>query len=50
MRSFVRPVTGIDISDRERCPPITRANYRLTTSSSGFESFDLTSDIDKCGN
>ena len=49
MRSFVRPVTGISTSDRERCPPFTPDNYRLTTSSSGVESFDLAADIGKCG-
>ena len=49
MRAFVRPVTGIDASDPERCPPITRANYRLTTNSSGFKSFELAPELGKCG-
>ena len=49
MHAFVRPVKGIDISDHERCPRFTADNYRFTTNSSGFESFDLAPDIDKCG-
>ena len=49
MHAFVRPVTGIGTSDPERCPPVTRANYRLTTSASGIESYELTPDLDKCG-
>ena len=49
MRAFVRPVTGIGASDPGRCPPVTRANYRLTTSSSGFKSLELVADLDTCG-
>ena len=49
MNRYMPRVTGVDISDRHRCPPITSANYRLTTSSSGFQSFELVPDLDTCG-
>ena len=49
MNAFRRPVTGIDTSGHERCPLVTPENYRLTTSSSGFESFELAPELDKCG-
>ena len=51
MDAFVRRVTGIEVSDRRRCPPVTPANYRLiTTSASGcFESYELVPELGKCG-
>ena len=49
MQRFMAPVKGIDISDRHRCPPVTLANYRIATSGSGFQSYELVADLDTCG-
>ena len=49
MDALVIRVTAIEISGRRRCPPVTPANYRLTSSASGFESYELVPELGKCG-